>query len=239
MHANIAVSNHLLEYLAEAGIDTRQRCHVIYNGVDLRRIEGGTADLRSELGLSREAVLVGMVGNFYPENPKDQLTVCRALPGVLQQVSEAHLVFAGGIVNGANAEIDQCMDFCRRENISDRVHFLGKRKDIADVLAALDIYVQSSRNEALPIAVIEALLTGLPVVVSDIGSLIEVTEQGKYASVFRTGDAQQLAEQIITLALEKSRRIELGTRGREWAREQFGIDAHIQKLRTLYRSLLS
>jgi glycosyltransferase involved in cell wall biosynthesis len=239
MHANIAVSNHLLQSLAEGGIDTRQRFHVIHNGVDPKRLDSSNADLRAELGLSGEAVLIGMVGNFYPESPKDQLTVCRALPIVLHHVSEAHLVFAGGVVDGASSQLDQCVELCRRENILDRVHFLGKRTNVADILSALDIYVQSSRNEALPLAVIEALLKGLPVIVSDIGSLIEVTDQGKCASVFHTGDAAQLANQIIVLAREKSRRIELGTRGREWAREQFGIDAHIQRLCTLYQSLLS
>jgi glycosyltransferase involved in cell wall biosynthesis len=239
MHANIAVSNDLLQSLAEVGIDTSERFHVIHNGVDPSRLDNGGTDLRAELGLGRDELLVGMIGNFYPDGRKDQLTLCQALPKVLRNVPHANLVFAGGIVDRANVEMEKCVEFCQRENVSDRVHFLGKRTNITDVLAALDIYVQSSRNEALPIAVIEALLKRLPVIVSDIGPLIEATDQGRCASVFRTGAAEQLGQEIIDLALDESLRINLGDRGGEWAREQFGIDAHIQKLRTLYQSLLS
>ncbi|MGI9067503.1 MAG: glycosyltransferase family 4 protein [Pyrinomonadaceae bacterium] len=238
MDANVAVSRELLKCLEhEAGFNTGDRFHVVHNGVDHRRLEPTGANLRAELGLNDGALVLGMIGNFYPDGRKDQVTICRALPRVFAEVPAAHFLFIGGSFPAASQLLQECVALCRELGISERVHFLGKRSDIPDLLSSLDVYVQSSVNESLGIAVIEAMLTGLPVVVSDIGALLEVTGEGEYAVTFRTGDAAELADKLIELCHDEHRRGELAGMGKAWATSHFSIEAHIASLITLYNQI--
>lgn len=241
MDACVAVSRELLSCLeAEGKFVTGKNFHVVYNGVDASRLTatgGGDGDLRAELKLTESDLLFGMVGNFYADGRKDQLTVCRALPEVFARVPEAHFVFAGGHAENASRNYQECVDYCRAQGIAGRVHFLGQRADVAGVLGALDIFVFSSRKDSFGVAVVEAMLAGVPAVVSNIGALLEVTSGGEYASVFRTGDANDLARQLITLADDRARRRELGEQAKQWAAREFGIETHIANLLKLYKSL--
>jgi glycosyltransferase involved in cell wall biosynthesis len=241
MDANVAVSRELLSCLEREGkFATGKNFHVVYNGVDAARLGttvGGGAALRGELRLAESELLFGMVGNFYADGRKDQLTVCRALPEVFARVPQAQFVFAGGYAENAARIYEECVGFCREQGIAGRVHFLGQRADVAGVLGALDIFVFSSRKDSFGVAVVEAMLAGVPALVSDIGALLEVTRGGEYASVFRTGDAGELARQLIALAGDGARRRELAERARQWAAREFGIETHIGNLLKLYKSL--
>jgi len=240
MDANVAVSRELLSCLAaEGGFQTGKNFHVVYNGVDgarLRTVVSG-GDLRGELKLTESELLMGMVGNFYADGRKDQLTVCRALPAVFTRVPDAHFVFAGGYEEAASPIFQACVNYCREQGIADRVHFLGKRVDVAGVLDALDIFVFSSRKDSFGVAVVEAMLAGVPAVVSDIGALLEVTSGGAHASVFRTGDAHDLSRQLIELAGDLALCAGRGERAKRWAAGEFGIETHIGNLLKLYKSL--
>jgi glycosyltransferase involved in cell wall biosynthesis len=178
-----------------------------------------------------------MIGNFYADGRKDQRTICLALPKFFQRVPNAHFVFVGGAFKDSTELQEQCLEIARQNNISDRVHFLGKRSDVANILHSLDGYVHSSVNESQGIAVVEAMLVGLPVIVSDIGALLEVTGNGDCALVFRTGDAEQLADQLLRLAQDGDFGARLGGKAKAYATRCFGIDAHIQNLLALYENV--
>jgi len=87
------------------------------------------------------------------------------------------------------------------------------------------------------VAVVEAMLAGVPVVVSDIGALLEVTGGGAHASVFRTGDADDLSRQLIALAGDLALCAGRGERAKRWAASEFSIETHIGNLLKLYKSL--
>ncbi|HYG11961.1 MAG TPA: glycosyltransferase [Pyrinomonadaceae bacterium] len=243
MDANIAVSRELLACLdTEGGFATARNFHVVYNGVDAARLlpaTTGAGGLRAELKLPEGVLLLGMVGNFYADARKDQLTVCRALPAVFRRTANAHFAFAGGHAGGDEAAriYRECVNYCHEQGIADRVHFLGQRADVADVLRALDIFVFSSRADSFGVAVVEAMLAGVPAVVSDIGALLEVTNGGEYASVFRTGDADDLARRLLELIEDRERRVRLAGAARQWAVSRFGIETHIANLLKLYKSV--
>lgn len=241
MDACVAVSRELLSCLdAEGKFATGKNFHVVYNGVDAARLEAtdvSGGDVRTELKLTERELLCGMVGNFYADRRKDQLTVCRALPELFARVPEAHFVFAGGHAEDAAPIYQECVNYCRERGIAGRVHFLGTRADVANVLRALDLFVFSSRKDSFGVAVVEAMLAGVPSVVSSIGALLEVTRGGEYASVFRTGDANDLADKIAALASDGARRRELAEQAKRWATREFGIETHIENLLKLYKSL--
>ncbi|HEV2763799.1 MAG TPA: glycosyltransferase family 4 protein [Pyrinomonadaceae bacterium] len=236
--ANVAVSRDLLRCLhTQAGFDTDRNFRAVYNGVDARRLRGDGRRVRDELKLHDSHLLLGMVGNFYADRRKDQLTVCRALVRVFAREPRAHFAFVGARDTQAPRVFEECVEFCREHAIGARVHFLGKRADIPDILDALDVFVLSSRHEGLGIAAVEAMMTGTPAVVSDLGPLLEVAGGGEYAAVFRAGDSEDLSERLLELVGDSARRARLGERGREWAQTQFGIEAHLASLGELYASL--
>lgn len=243
MDANVVVSRALQYWLAEKDdLDTGKNFRVLYNGVDEKRLRPtATAgkSLKKELNLNEDVLLLGMVGNFYRDPRKDQITLCRALPKVFSEIKNAYCVFAGGTEEGAEDKLQACVDFCRENDIADRVYFLGQRGDVPDILAALDLFVFSSLHEGLPIAVNEAMLARVPMIVSDIEPLLEASGNGKYAEVFHAQDALELSEKILKLLKDENLRENLGTSALEFARENFSIESHLRNLKTLYDELLT
>jgi glycosyltransferase involved in cell wall biosynthesis len=238
MDANIVVSRGLQKWLSEtSGLDTSKNFTVIYNGADPERVKPTGKSLKAELGLGEDTPLMGMIGSFYKDPRKDQFTLCRALPEVFAQVEKAHCIFAGRIEPGAEEKYEQCVKFCAENGIADRVHFLGMRSDVPDILAAMDVFVFSSLHEGLPVAVSEAMLAGVPMIVSDIEPLLEATANGEFAEVFPVKNVDVLTEKILKLLGNEGLRTELAKRALEHARENFSIQAHMRELKKLYSSI--
>jgi glycosyltransferase involved in cell wall biosynthesis len=239
MDANIVVSLGLKKWLEEEDeLDTSRNFQVIYNGADRRRIISDKPVLRAELNLNENDLLFGMIANFYRDPRKDHLTVCRALPKVFDEIENAQCVFVGRTEKGAENKFKECVEFCRENGIADRVHFLGGREDIPDVLASLDVFVLSSLHEGLPVAVSEAMLAGVPMILSDIEPLLEVSANGKYAEMFQTQNSDELGEKILKLLKNKSLRKDLSQSALEFAKENFSVEAHLRELKKLYSSIL-
>jgi len=248
MDAIFSVSESMQEwYRVHEGFSITGRYHVLLNGVDAARLAptraNGAATLHEELGIDKDAALLGMIGNFYEDARKDQLTVCRALPKFFERFPGAHFVFVGSVHDGAEAYHRRCVELCRESGIADRVHFAGLRSDIPDVLRELSLFIFSSVQEGLPIAAVEALLLGVPMIVSDIPPLLEVigaaTPDGPCAEIFRTGDADELAEKLIELLADTSRLAALGEKARVQTPKYFSIEAHLRELSRLYGRVIS
>ncbi len=239
MDANIAVSRGLLKWLGERDrLDTSKNFSVIYNGADPLRLRPAGRSIREELGVPAASPLVGMIGNFYRDTRKDQLTVCKAMPAVLEKFGNTHCVFAGGVEDGAEDKMADCLSFCLDNDIADRVHFLGARSDVPDILAELDVFILSSFYEGLPVAVSEAMLAGAAMVLSDIEPLREASSDGRFAEIFPVGDAAALSGKIVSLLSDDDRRRNLAANARTFADENFSIAAHLRSLKDLYGSLL-
>lgn len=235
--ANVAVSREFLKWLDEKEkFDTTKNFHVVYNGVDERRLAASGKDFRRELGLPENALLFGMIGNFYAAPRKDQLTVCRGLPEFFSQVENAHFIFVGG--KEENSDYAKCVAFCRENEIESKVHFVGARGDIADILHALDAFVLATRHESFGIAAVEAMLTKTPAILSDIEPLLEVSRGGEFAEIFETGNAEDLTEKMLKIARDEDFRNDLANRAQIYARANFSIEAYIANLKKLYESII-
>ncbi len=239
MDANISVSRSLFPWLRqELSLDTSKNFYLIYNGVDEKRLRPTGHSLKAELGLAESDYLLGMIANFRPDETKDQMTVCRALPKVFEKYENAKFAFVGNVSEGGEENYEDCLRFCDENGIGDKVYFLGGRNDINDILASLDVFILSSLNEGLPISLTEAMLSKVPVIVSDIPPLLETTDNGKCAETFKTKDADELSEKIIKLLDDKALRENLSEKAYKFARQNFSIEAHFRGLITLYSDLL-
>lgn len=239
MDSNIVVSKGLKKFHKTVDGFNTENFEVIYNGADIKRLETSGKSLRKELGLPENALLVGMIGNFYRDPRKDQFTICKALPKVFAEIPNVHCIFAGKIEEGAEEKMADCLNFCIENEIIERVHFLGGRSDVPDILAALDVFVFSSLYEGLPVAMSEAMLAKVPLIVSDIEPLLEASAGGKYAETFPAQNAKVLSEKILKLLKNANLREDLAKSAFAYAEGNFSIEAHLKQLENFYRKLLT
>lgn len=237
--SNIYVSESLRKWLKQKDkLNTDIKQTVICNGADPERLRGSGRSIRRELGIGADVPLIGMIANFYRDPRKDHFTLARSLPAVMKAFPEANCIFAGGIQDGAEDKMAECLDICIKNGIEQRVHFLGTRGDIPNILSELDVFVLSSLQEGMPVAISEAMLVGVPLVLSDIEPHLEASQNGKYASVFPTGDADALSSELIRLLSDKNVRNELSVCAKAFAQENMSIDSHLRQLAAHYRSMI-
>jgi glycosyltransferase involved in cell wall biosynthesis len=236
---NITPSHDMKEWLRSKGyLRDEIEIKVIANGVDQKRLECNSRNLRAELRLGDDDLLAGMLANFYHGVRKDHQTVCRSLAKLTESHPHLHVAFVGGRDDQAPQVMEDCKQLCHRLKISDRVHFLGKRSDIPDILNSFDLFVLSSFHEGVPIALIGAMIVGLPCIASDIAPHCEISAQGEAVRLFKTGDADALACALSELVSDKAARDALGMKGRNHALSEFSIEAHLARVRSVYQSLV-
>lgn len=214
-----ASARSLVEWVGGAG----ERTRVIYNGIDLALFAGKSRlDKQRLLGTSGPVILC----TASLSEKKDHATLLRAVA----LVGGVHVMLAGsGPLAGKLRELS------RRLGILERVHFLGTRDDIPDILGIADIYVQPSIHEGFGIAVLEAMAAGIPVVASAIPGLSEVT--GSAALQFQVGNERELAQCLMRLLAEAGLRSELSFQGRLRA-AKFSIDETVRRHLSLYETML-
>jgi glycosyltransferase involved in cell wall biosynthesis len=122
--------------------------------------------------------------------------------------------------------------------VASRVHFLGYQADARALLPGFDIFTLPSLCEGQPIALLEAMDAGLPVVASNVGGIPEVVEHGVTGFLAPSGDAQALAAHLLTLSLDPRLRASMGRAGREKVRRDHDIGRTANEYAGLYRMLL-
>lgn len=221
--AVIAVSYAERARLVRYGVPTA-RCHRIPNGI-LPLPPADAAAVRAELGLASGEVLVGAIGRLTRD--KGHALLIRAV-GRLAGVRLA--------IVGDGPDRDRLEHLAHTLNCGDRVHLLGRRTDVPEVLAACDLYASASRREGLSLAALEALHAGKPVVLPDIpdfGELVSA-ENGK---TFRPGDMPDLARVLGLLSADAGLRARLAEGSRRLAR-QFDARRTAHQTLALYEQVL-
>ena len=206
------------------------RVVVVPNGIPFSR--GDRARVRYELMLHDDAgeLLLVAVGNLYPvKGHRVLLQALALLP------SDAALPPWRLVICGRGEEEGPLRALAAELGIAERVHLLGLRSDVADVLAAGDLYVMPSLSEGLPLALVEAMAAGLPIVASNVGGIPEVVADGIEAVLTPADDAPALAGAIGALLGDASRRGRMGTAARARARRDFDVRAMGDAYERLYR----
>ena len=170
--------------------------------------------------------MIGCLGRFSPEKGLDVLL--RALP---------ELEGVTAVLVGDGPERAHLEELARELGVADRVVLPGWQDEPAAQLRAFDVLVSPSRSEALPLAIVEAMLAGLPVVATDVGSVSEAVVAGETGLLVAPEDAAALAEAILTLRDDPDARRRMGERGRQLAGERFTPEAMAQAFEALYREI--
>jgi glycosyltransferase involved in cell wall biosynthesis len=121
--------------------------------------------------------------------------------------------------------------------LSDRVRLLGVRRDVAEIVAASDVFVQASLNEGLSQAMLEAMALGVPVVATDVGGTSDAVVPGDTGWLIRAGDASGLATAIDQALGDKEEATTRASAARELIQRQFSLTSHLARLEDLYRGV--
>ena len=209
------------------GLFTRGQSRVILNGVDVARLTGRALerwDARVALKLEQSAAVIGTAARFDEVKRLDLLV--RALPAL----PAATLVLIGGGAEGASLRA-----LAARLGVAPRVRFAGEVVDAARLFRAFDVFAASSRKEGLPLAVIEAMALGLPVVATDIAAHRETL--GPSAGLVEA-TPEALAKRLDEVLTDGGLRTRLGAENRTRARSELDARTMLTALEGLYGEIL-
>jgi glycosyltransferase involved in cell wall biosynthesis len=209
-----------------------ERMVVIQNGFSLDA-PAEAIDLRSELALPDDALLVGRIARDHPQ--KDIPTLLACWPIVARRSPRAHLVVAGAGLTSTNEAVARRL---HQLPGAERVHLLGPREDARSLHAAFDVEVSSSAfGEGLPLVLGEAMTAGTPVVSTDVGDSADLI--GDPRRIVPPRDPAALAEAVLgVLSLPAAEREALGSRDRHRVSSRFDLDTMVERYGCLYLSLI-
>lgn len=207
---------------------------VIPNGFDLDRFRpsgGARQAIREELGLASNATLIGLISRFDPQ--KDHRTFVRAAGLLARRHGDVHFVMCGNGITWRNARLVSWID---EAGIRERCHLLGRRDDMEAIQASLDIATSSSAGEALPLAIGEAMASGVPCVVTNVGDSADLV--GPTGRVVPPEDPAALSIELLDLIeLGSGQRLALGAAARERIASRFSLASAGSRYEHLYRRL--
>lgn len=209
----------------------RGRIETIHNGFDLDELRpdpGARVQVRRELGLGDDDLVVGHIARFHPM--KDHATMFAAAQRVVDQVPNARFVFCGPGVSGDNPEVARLA-----QPLGDRARLLGERDDVRRILAALDVLaLSSSAGEALPLVVGEAMATEVPVVATRCGDCPQLV--GETGRIVPIGDPIALGGALAELlSVPRSERARLGAEARARIAAGYEIGRMVARYEELWR----
>lgn len=203
---------------------------MIPNGIPLvkyRQPHIGRQAWRAFAGFQQRDVLFVSVGRL--DEQKDPVLLVRAFARALGQVNEAHLLFVGAGALGQEVAAQ-----ARASGIEDRVHLLGRRSDVADILHASDVFVSSSKWEGNPLAVMEAMVAGKPVVSTAVGGVPELIADGTSGVLVPPGDVEALGRALWGVFRDEEFRTALGAAAAHQGDARFGLATMARRYEELY-----
>ncbi|MBE2170233.1 MULTISPECIES: glycosyltransferase family 4 protein [unclassified Cobetia] len=217
---------------------SNKRIEIMPNGIDLQKfyplsLEVDREALRVGVGFPADRKLVMMVGRLWEQkNPECLVEAYCQLWESGDPGADLVLVGDGALKEPLEARV-------KLAGLESHVHFLGWRTDTPRLLRLCDVFVLPSRWEGMPLAILEAMGCGLPVIVSDIPGNRHLVHHEKNGLLFPVGNAGSLASALVELLENASLRIRLGAAGRAKVEAEHDIQQRVRNMEALYRDVLS
>jgi glycosyltransferase involved in cell wall biosynthesis len=227
--ATVAVSKHLADAMSHDLLVPRSQIATISNGV--RHASADGTPIRDQLRLGAGDRLLVSVGNLYAV--KGHVHLIDALALLADRHPAVHLAICG------RGDLESALLARARELRLPNVHLLGLRADVAAVLAAADVFVLPSLSEGLPLALLEAMFAGCPIVASDVGEVAAALGHGEAGALVEAGNPAALAASLDSLLSDPARARVLGERARARAAAEYDVSHMVRCYRSIYDRLLT
>jgi glycosyltransferase involved in cell wall biosynthesis len=206
---------------------------VIYNAVDFTQAHSTVSrlEMRASLAIPANARVAGVIARLTEQKGHQYLFEALASHPGLEDV---HVLVVGG--GDQRDALGRDVDV---KGLSARVHFLGARRDLGNLLAAMDVFVLPSLWEGLPLSLVLAMGAGVPVVATAVAGIPEVVDEGRTGLLVPPRDATALGTALARLLSDSDLRRQMGADARDAVLPRFGIDRYVGSMVALYDRLLT
>jgi glycosyltransferase involved in cell wall biosynthesis len=215
------------------GVGTAKQYQLIRSGIEIETYRDGSIDrnaARARLGLPNDAFVVVSVGRL--SRQKAPLDLLAGFSKLAAHRPDAHLVIVGD--GPLRHEVENTV---RDRGLSGRVHLLGLRSDVHDILPAADVFALSSHWEGLPRVLPQAMAAGLPIVATRAGGAADAIVPGRNGWLIEVGDVEALGAGLIAFANDPAAARAMGEQGRDRV-EEFSARGMVERLEILYERVL-
>ena len=227
--AVVAVSQVIAGQLREAGVPT-DKITVIDNGIDLTPFNSAAPVLKSDLN-AKGQLLIGTVGRLVEQKGMNYF-----LTAAKQLLKEfPNLTF---VIVGDGPDLGKLQQMAKELRIENKVRFTGVRYDMANVYASLDVFALASIEEGMPMTLLEAMASRLPVAATAVGAVPQIVIPGETGMLVKARDAAEMAQAIAALLRDPALRERLGANGQRKVHERFSSQVMSQNYYQLYTRLI-
>jgi glycosyltransferase involved in cell wall biosynthesis len=230
----LAVSQAVKESVVRFDRILPEKIEVLYNGIGPSKFEGDfeNSGVRQQFGVKPEDFLLGVVARL--EEQKGHIYLFRALRQLIPDFPQLKVLVVGDGTLRPVLEA-QVMEM----GLSEQVIFGGTRKDIPEILAALDLFILPSLWEGFSLAILEALAMGTPVIATAVGGAPEVIRSGHDGLLIPPGEVSSLVTAVRGAILDPRKYREMGRQGKETVGRKFTVAQHLARLQELYLEVLA
>lgn len=235
LNALVAVSRDVEESIRKHKPKLKVPLRVILNGVNTTHFAPGYidgTDVRARLGIPSDAPVIGTIAVFRFQKRLDVwLSVAKSIIG---QIPQARFIIVGDGPLKA-----QLHEKARSLELDGIVHFAGLQTEVRPFLASLDLYMMSSVFEGLPIALLEAMSSGCPVISTRAGGVGEVITDGSDGYLCPVDEPERLADLAIAVLNDSEKQMTLSAKARQTIIEFFSMEKMVTELEALYSDFLT
>jgi len=212
------------------------RIDVIPNFIDAGRMapQCPREEARAALGADSDTFLILTVGEVFPR--KNQELLVRTVPSLLAAGMKPLVLLVGKVHDDYRRVLEPHLTDPR---VNAAVHLAGQRSDIPDLLGAADVFCLPSRSEVMPIALLESMAQGLPVVATDVGGVAELVRDGRDGIITPSGDLPRLTAALLRMWQEPETRRCMSHTGREHVAEVYAPEVCLPAVEECYRRAIA
>jgi glycosyltransferase involved in cell wall biosynthesis len=222
----VAVTEPTRQAAIDEGVQST-RIEVIQNGVQISDVSQEIKDgIRTELAIPLDGKCMISVGRLAPE--KGHAVLMDAFNHIAADFPSTHLMLAGG-----GALMDELQSQAQAGGFGDRIHFLGVRNNIPELLAASDLFILPSHSEGLPMALLEALAMGIPTICTAVGGIPAVIQDAETGRLVPPNDPAIMAKVIAELLNDENQCQKYSRAGKLLIEEKYSIESMCRKYKQL------
>lgn len=226
-----AISNMVAKNLEETTPLTRGKIVLLHNAIDTAKFDPVKIDrtkVREEFSIAEDQILIGMIARFSPGKGHEEFLEAAEI--LIKKYSNIKFMIIGEASRGEEEYAQKIKSQAEQMNLGNRLIFTGFRKDTPEILAALDIFIFPSHDEAFGIALAEALSMGKPSVCSNFAGVLDIAVDDETSYLFEKGNGKDLALKTEKLILSQATRERFSIAARKRAVEMFDLEIFTNKL---------
>lgn len=231
-HRIIAVSEAIYENLLASGVH-QDKLVLLNNGVVpiVKLSEEEKNAVRDGYGINQETLVVGYIGRL--EEVKGPLFLPEVVSHLQEKLHRPFLV----LMAGEGSQKDALIQSIEKHHLTEVINYIGQIEDITSFYNSIDVLVNVSRSEGVPMSLIEGMSVGLPIISFDVGSLNQLIEEGQNGYRIEAFNTEAFAEKIALVLLDDGLRQKLATYSEKIMTERFHVNQMDRRLESIYREV--